>query len=76
MCKANNQSKPFKALTKREYEVLKLIIKGKTNPQIADLLIISENTVKAHIGKLMTKFQSSNRVEIVVKAIKNGLVRV
>ena len=63
-------------LTDREYEVLDLMVKGKSNPQIADLLFVSENTAKAHVGKVMTKLKTSNRVEAVVKAIKEGIIEI
>ena len=63
-------------LTAREYEVLDLMVKGKSNPQIADLLFVSENTAKAHVGKVISKLKTSNRVEAVVKAIKEEIIKI
>ena len=61
-------------LTKRELEVLKLIIQGKTNVEIAEELKISENTVKAHCKSIFEKLKVSRRVDAVVKAISTGIV--
>ena len=57
-------------LTTRESEVLKLIVKGFSNPKISNILKISTSTAKAHVKNIMEKFAVSNRVELVVKAIK------
>ncbi len=60
-------------LTKREEEVLRYVITGKNNVEIAKLLFISSHTVKAHVSAILTKFGVKTRVEAVVHAIKNGL---
>ena len=57
-------------LTKREEEVLKLIIKGYSNPKISKILKISISTVKVHVKNIMNKFGVINRIELVVKVIR------
>ena len=61
-------------LTSRELEVLKLIARGLSNPEIADLLYISEATVKTHLNRTMTKLDLSSRAQAVVVAYESGLV--
>lgn len=60
-------------LTKREKEVLKYVITGKNNVEIAKLLFISPHTAKAHVSAILNKFGVKTRVEAVVHAIRNGL---
>lgn len=60
-------------LTQRELEVLKLITEGKTNSQIAQEIIVSTNTAKAHVGSILTKLSVNDRVQAAVKAIKANL---
>lgn len=62
-------------LTKRELEVLRLLVQGKTNPEIAKELFVSANTVKAHVGSIITKLEVSDRVQAVVKALQLRLVK-
>ncbi|MFW2437859.1 MAG: response regulator transcription factor [Arenicellales bacterium] len=54
----------FKALTPRELEILRYIIGGATNSQIAEFFNISEKTVKAHRGKIMQKSGASSAAEL------------
>ena len=61
-------------LTAREKEVLKLLIMGKSNPQIAEELIISRDTVKAHIEHMFEKYGVHSRVELVVKLYKEKIL--
>ncbi|MBE7706689.1 MAG: response regulator transcription factor [Cyanobacteria bacterium SIG30] len=61
-------------LTEREYEVLKLIVDGKSNQQIADILSISEHTSKAHVCNIIQKLVVDDRTQAAVKAIKEGIV--
>lgn len=63
-------------LTDREMEVLRLLVRGLRNKEIADQLVISERTVKFHVGVIFQKLDVSNRAEAVSKAIQMGLVRV
>lgn len=62
-------------LTEREKEVLGLLTKGHRNKEIADLLFISERTVKFHVGIIFQKLSVSNRAEAVSKALQTGLVK-
>ena len=61
------------ALTVRELEVLKLLIEGKTNSQIAKEIIISTNTAKAHVGNILTKLSVKDRVQAAVKAVRENI---
>jgi two-component system, NarL family, response regulator LiaR len=61
-------------LSERELEVLKLLVEGHSNPEIATLLYISLSTVKAHIRSIMTKLAVDDRVQAAVVALRSGLV--
>ena len=61
-------------LTEREHEVLKLLVKGKSNTEIASELIVSVHTAKAHVCSILQKLCVDDRVQAAVKAIKEGLV--
>ena len=61
-------------LTEREKEVLNLVVQGNSNQQIADTLVISLATVKAHISSILSKLQVSSRAEAIAYAIKHKLV--
>jgi len=65
---------PLVDLTARELEVLNLVAQGQSNQQIADTLVISLATVKAHISNILSKFQVSSRSEAIAFAIKHKLV--
>jgi len=62
-------------LTAREVEVLKLLGEAKTNSDIADMLFISEHTVKVHVSRILEKLGLSARAEAVRIAIRSGLVQ-
>ncbi len=66
---------PFRELTGRELEVLKLIAAGKNNQEIADVLVISEKTVKTHITNILTKLHLADRTQAAVFAWQEGIVR-
>lgn len=61
-------------LTQREYEVLKLVVEGKSNNDIAADLCISEHTAKAHVCNIIQKLLVDDRTQAAVKAIKEGIV--
>lgn len=61
-------------LTERELEVLKLMVEGKSNTEIAKELIISVHTAKAHVCNILQKLSVHDRVQAAVKAIKEGLI--
>ena len=61
-------------LTEREYEVLKHLVSGKSNTEIAKELIVSVHTAKAHVCSILQKMCVNDRVQAAVKAVKEGLV--
>jgi DNA-binding NarL/FixJ family response regulator len=61
-------------LTKRERDVLRLIVLGYTNREIADLLTLTVSTVKTHVEHLIGKLEVSDRTQAAVRAIERGLV--
>jgi two-component system, NarL family, response regulator LiaR len=61
-------------LSDRELEVLQLLVKGQSNPTIAEALFLSESTVKAHLRNIMNKLGVNDRVQVAVVALRSGLV--
>jgi two-component system, NarL family, response regulator LiaR len=61
-------------LTDREMQVLNLVVKGQSNQQIADALVITLATVKAHVSSILSKLEVSSRAEAIAYAIKHKIV--
>ena len=61
-------------LTEREHEVLKHLVEGKSNTEIAKELIVSVHTAKAHVCSILQKMCVNDRVQAAVKAVKEGMV--
>jgi DNA-binding NarL/FixJ family response regulator len=64
---------PVPRLTDRETEILRLIAKGLTYPQIAARLVLSTRTVQNHVRNTLTKLQLHNKAELVRYAMENGM---
>jgi two-component system, NarL family, response regulator LiaR len=65
---------PQDDLTAREREVLRHVALGRSNKEIAGALSISDETVKTHVGNVLSKLQVENRAQAIVQALKRGLV--
>lgn len=61
-------------LTEREQDVLTLMVKGLSNPQIAEQLVVSLSTVKFHVSSILSKLQAATRSEAVRLALQHKLV--
>lgn len=62
-------------LTGKEFEILEKIAEGKSNTEIGEVLVISENTVRFHIRHILQKLSASNRTQAVVAAIKKRILK-
>ncbi len=69
----DRQQSKLDSLTPREQDVLRSLIKGSTNKEIANELFISEKTVKSHLNQVFKKLNVSRRLEAILSAIKAGL---
>jgi DNA-binding NarL/FixJ family response regulator len=62
-------------LTRREIQVLRLMASGATNAQVANLLVISEGTVKTHVKHILRKLDAANRAEAVSRWLRDKASR-
>jgi DNA-binding NarL/FixJ family response regulator len=62
------------ALTPREIEILEQVVEGATNKEIAEALVVTENTVKIHLRNILQKLHLQNRIQVAVYAVREGLV--
>jgi len=71
---ANRAAKEaFGGLTEREREVVILIAQGKSNREIADVLVVTKPTVETHINNILYKLNLISRAQLVVWAVEKGL---
>jgi len=61
-------------LTQREYDVLRHVAAGRTNPEIAEQLGITRHTVTGYLRNAMRKLNARNRIELITKATRSGLL--
>jgi two-component system, NarL family, response regulator LiaR len=67
--------KTFETLSERELEVLNLVADGLSNQEIAERLVISERTVRNHVGNILAKLNLENRTQAALYAVRMGLVK-
>ena len=61
-------------LTARETDILRCVVDGLSNREIADLLVVSPMTIKHHVASILVKLEATNRVQAAVHAVRRGLV--
>jgi NarL family two-component system response regulator LiaR len=62
-------------LTERELELLKYVARGMSNQEIADLLVLSERTVRTHISNILSKLHLANRTQATLYALREGIAQ-
>ncbi len=65
---------PGDDLTEREIDVLRLMVQGMNNTEIADNLVVSRSTVKFHVSNILSKLHATSRTEAVAQALQHNLV--
>jgi DNA-binding NarL/FixJ family response regulator len=65
----------YESLSEREREIFQLVAEGKTNKEIAALLFISPSTVETHRARIMEKLDLHSAAEIVLYAVRRGVIR-
>ena len=76
MIEKNSDKDKIDSLTKREFEVLKLLAVGMYNKEIAEKLNISERTVKNHVSNIFKKLKVTDRTQAAVFTIRNNLIKI
>jgi DNA-binding NarL/FixJ family response regulator len=71
---ANAVAAPLALLTPRETEILRLMAEGLSNAELADRLVVSAETVKTHVSRVLSKLGVRDRVQAVIVAYESGLV--
>jgi len=69
-----NGPEPLEALSEREQEVLQLVTRGYTNKEMAEVLIVSAETIKTHMTNILGKLQAKDRTHAAVIGVRYGLV--
>lgn len=72
---AGHRSDRMQTLSPREMEVLRLVVDGKSNSEVAAALFLTENTVKTHMTRILQKLDVRDRVQAVVYAYESGFVQ-
>lgn len=67
---------PGGELTEREMDVLRQLANGRTNKQIAETLVVSEETIKTHVGNILAKLSLAHRGQAMIYALKKGFISV
>ena len=75
LIKAATESPEEDGLTRRELEILKLMVAGQSNPDIAEKLFVSRSTIKFHVSNILMKLGAATRTEAVVIALQRKLVQ-
>ena len=75
ICPHCNMEIDMQELTPREFEVIKLKVKGLKNPAIGKKLYISDKTVKNHVGSIYRKTNTTNPLELVKYLLEKGLIK-
>ena len=75
LIKAATESPEEDGLTRRELEILKLMVAGQSNPDIAEKLFVSRSTIKFHVSNILMKLGAATRTEAVAIALQRKLVR-
>jgi NarL family two-component system response regulator LiaR len=74
LIKAATEPAPDEGLTSRELEILRLMVHGDSNPEIAEKLFVSRSTVKFHVSNILMKLGTATRTEAVAVAVQRKLV--